>query len=156
MAGLNHDFHLLSLAEYSYFDWRKFYHRPDALLIHDDIIIYLNDTLKWIICHNPAYKSLPKLEGLALYGPTIIKKDGAVVAQRVFRNWTTLFANGPKRLRLTGGYGWIEGKSIEATGKYSVIKADRDDLVRKLNILADWSKQVVESKGKLFILHLGI
>jgi hypothetical protein len=54
MAGLNHDFLLLSRKEHPFENWRNFYHHPDALLIHDNVIGYMADSLNWIPTYNPA------------------------------------------------------------------------------------------------------
>lgn len=154
MAGLNHDFLLLSSQEHSYFDYLKWINNPQAILIHDDIMNYIQDSLNWITCYNPG-KKMVKHKGLNFCGPTVIKKDGAIAAYSIFKAWASLFSCGPKRLRLTGSYGWIAGESKE-TGSYSIVKADRDEMVEKFNVIANYSKQVVDSKDQLFILHLGM
>jgi hypothetical protein len=154
MAGLNHDFLLLSSREHSYTDFMKWINNPQAVQIHDDVIDYMQDTLNWITCYNPA-KKMMKHKGLNLCGPTIIKRDGAISADKIFTSWASLLSNGPKEIKLTGAYGWIEGENKE-TGSYSVIKADRDEIVERFKELADFSKQVVNSNDELFILHLGI
>lgn len=154
MAGLNHDFLLLSTREHQYTDYMGWINHPDAILIHDDLMHYMQDTLAWITCYNPANKMV-RHKGLNFYGPTVIKKDGAVEAQKVFTTWATLFATGPKRIKLTGPYGWVAGKSKE-TGSFSTIKFNRDEIVEKLRTLAKYSKSVANSKGELFILHLGM
>jgi hypothetical protein len=53
------------------------------------------------------------------------------------------------------GIRWIEGEDKE-TGSYSRIDMDRDTIVVAFKKLADFSKQVVESNDKLFILHMDI
>lgn len=154
MAGLNHDFLLLSTREQQYTDYLNLINHSDAICIHDDLMRYMQDTLNWITCYNPANKMM-RHKGLNYYGPTVIKNDGAVTAQKVFTTWATLFSTGPKRIKLTGGYGWIHGKGPE-TGSYSKITVNRDELVETLRTIAKYSKSVANSKGDLFILHLGI
>ena len=154
MAGLNHDFMLLSSREHSYNDFTKWINDPSAIQIHDDVMGYIQDTLNWVTCYNPA-KKMMKHTGLNFYGPTIIKSDGAIVADKIFTAWADLFSNGPNEITLTGNYAWIEGASKE-TGSYSVVKADRDKIVEGFKELAGFSKQVIDSKDELFILHLGI
>lgn len=154
MAGLNHDFLLLSTREHPYSDYMKWINHRKAISIHDDVMHYMHDTLNWIMCYNPANKMM-KHKGLNFYGPTVIKKDGAVDAEKIFSTWASLFSIGPKRIRLTGAYSWIEGESKE-TGSYSEIKIDRAAVVDRLRTVAKYSKSVADSNGKLFILHLGI
>lgn len=144
MAGLNHDFLLLSTRECRYTDYMKWINDDRAILIHDDIMNYMHDTLKWITCYNPARKMM-RHKGLNFYGPTVIKKDGAVDAQKVFITWATLFSAGPKRIKLTG-----EGADL------SCITINRDEVVENLRTLAKYSKSVANSDGSLFLLHLGI
>src|SRR5215208_4990816 len=68
---------------------------------------------------------------LNFYGPTLIKRDGAVAAEKVFNAWASLFSIGPKRIKLTGAYGRFEGETKEM-GRYSTITVDRDEIVEKL------------------------
>ena len=154
MAGLDHDFLLLSTENCSYTDYMKWINNPLAVRIHDDVIGYMKDSLNWITCYNPA-NGMIKHEGLNWYGPTVIKEDGAIVAQKIFAAWASLFSNGPKALTLTGAYGWIDGQGAE-TGSYSVIKIDRDEIVGAMRTLADYANQVADSRDRLFVLHLGI
>jgi hypothetical protein len=154
MAGLQHDFLLLSSLEHTYVDYMKWINNPGAVQIHDDVLTYIQDTLSWITCYNPA-KRMMKHKGLNFCGPTVIKKDGAADAANIFSAWANLFSVGPKMIELTGNYGWIEGKNKE-TGSYSKINIDRDAIVEIFKELAEFSRQVAESEDKLFILHLGI
>lgn len=154
MAGLNHDFLLLSSQEYSSSNLSQWINSPKAILIHDDVIRYIQDTLNWITCYNPGRK-MTKHKGLNLYGPTIIKSDGAPRAEKVFTAWAMMFSNGPKKIQLTGAFEWVEGDNIES-GHYSKIRADRDEMAAKFTELANYAKKVAGSKGELLILHLGI
>src|SRR5690349_16430728 len=112
MAGLNHDFLLLSSQEQSYTNYIKWINNPGAVQIQDDVMTYIQDTLNWISCYNPATK-MTKHKGLNFCGPTVIKKDGAADAANIFSAWATLFSAGPKSIELTGSYGWIEGENKE-------------------------------------------
>jgi hypothetical protein len=105
-------------------------------------------------CYNPA-KRMMKHKGPNFCGQTVIKKDGAADAANLFSAWANLFSVGPKRIELAGNYGWIEGENKE-TGSYSKIDMDRGAIVEIFKELAEFSRQVVKSKDKLSILHLGI
>jgi hypothetical protein len=150
MAGLNHDFLLLSTRENPYTDYMKWINHRKTIRIHDEVMHYMQDTLNWITCYNPAQKMM-KHNGLNFYGPTVIKKDGAVDAEKLFATWANLFSIGPKRIKLKEAYGWTEGK-----GKESAIRIDRDEVVDRLRTLAKYSKSVANSNGVLFLLHRGI
>ncbi len=154
MAGLNHDFLLLSTREHPYTDYMKWINHCNAIRIHDDVMHYMQDTLNWITCYNPAQKMM-KHKGLNFYGPTVIKKDGAVDAEKLFTTWATLFSIGPKRIKLRGAYGWTEGEG-KGKGGYSEIRVYREEVVDSLKTLAKYSKSVANSNGALFLLHLGI
>ena len=82
MAGLNHDFMLLASEEHPIENWESCYHNPDAVKIHDDVLEYLADTLKWIPTYNPATKR--PFQGLCWHGPTVIRESGALVTAKVF------------------------------------------------------------------------
>ena len=156
MAGLNHDFFLVSCDLNNYGDFSEFYNHPKAVLLHDDLISYMGDTLKWIPCYFPKSRNkLVACEGLNYDTLTIIKQDGANIARKIFTLWADLFLNSPEDLKLTGNFGWIEGED-KNSGNYSVIKAIRDEIVKSLKQIADYAKDVESSSEKLFILHLGI
>lgn len=130
MAGLNHDFVLLSAREHRYTDYMKWTNHPNAIQIHDDVMHYMEDSLNWITCYNPAQKMMTH-RGLNLSGPTVIKRDGAVDAEAVFTTWASLLATGPMSYKLTG-------------------------VVASLITVARYSKSVANSDDELFILHLGM
>lgn len=139
MAGLNHEFLLLSREQYPYAEYMQWINNPKAIHLHDDLMHYLDDSLRWITCYNPAKRML-RHKGLNFYGPTVIKSDGAVILQRVLSGWSQIFSSGPKRINLTG----------------PVIKLDRDVVVKTLNRLSNYAQSVSQSEDKLYILHLGM
>ncbi|HRH41234.1 MAG TPA: hypothetical protein PKY82_06275 [Pyrinomonadaceae bacterium] len=156
MAGLDHEFLLVSCNEYNYSDYLKLLNNPQAVLLHDNLLSYLSDTLKWIPCYIPRSKNkLVEFEGLAYYGVTIIKEDGATIMRKIFNLWADLLSNAPENLKLTGNFGWIEGEDSNS-GKYEIIKIQRDEIVKSLRKIAGYAEEVENSGGKLFILHLGL
>jgi hypothetical protein len=163
MGGLNHDFFLLSLEEHPYTDYHRFYNRSDALLVHDDILQYLADTLRWIPTINAA-RGVPH-DGLCWYGPTAITETGAGQARRIFQAWADLFEVGPEVVRLTGAWSWQvrnepeqDGYTIVESGTegYEQLIVPRSGLVQTLRTLAEWAERVRQSGGDHYILHLGI
>ena len=156
MGGLLHDFHLVNREEFDYWDSSHFYNHPQAVLIHDDVLRYMGDSLRWINCHMPTRRSnLIEVKGLNYYGPTIIKAEGAAAAFSIFQIWADLFSKGPETLALRGGWSWIDGEP-EQHGKYEIIVADRDNLVRSLKQISDFAQRALISDGDLYVLHMGI
>ena len=151
-----HDFHLLERSEFEYGIYKKFYNHPDAVQIHDDLLRYIGDSLKWIPCHFPKRpRTLIERSGLNLIGFTIIKEEGASIAHDVFSLWAELFRHGPEVLQLTGGWTWIDGEPMES-GEFSTIVQNREKLVASLKTVAEYAKSVSESQGRLYLLHMGI
>jgi hypothetical protein len=165
MAGLFHDFIVLSRMDYDYTDYMKLINHPEALHVHDDIIRYIGDSLVWVTCYSPGKNRMPKHKGLNLYGPTIIKKDGAETAWRIFRAWAELFACGPEELEITGSY-IVTGEEENAgsgyqvtavdSGSYEKIRISRDRLVGQFQKLAAYCYEVIEGADDVYLLHLGI
>jgi len=151
MTDLHHEFLLLSREQYPYAEYMQWINNPKAIHLHDDLMHYLDDSLRWITCYNPAKRML-RHKGLNFYGPTVIKSDGAVVLQRILSGWSEIFSSGPKRINLTGPYERREGE----TGSHTVIKLDRDVVVKTLNRLSNYAQSVSQSEDKLYILHLGM
>ena len=156
MGGLKHDFHLLERSEFDYWDYSKIYNHPQAVQVHDELLRYINDSLKWIPCHFPQRRQeLRECKGLNLIGVTIIKEEGAAIAQAVFDLWADLFTHGPAVLELTGLWSWIDGEPMES-GRYETIVEDRNELVSSLRQIARYAKHVSESCGRFYVLHMGI
>lgn len=129
MAGLNHEFLLLSRSEHPYENYLRWLHHPTAIRVHDDILSYLSDTLKGVVCYNPGNK-MTKHIGLNWYGPSVIKHDGALLLKQIFVNGESLFGNVPN--------------------------SDQELIIKTIRILAGYANQVANSKADLYILHLGI
>jgi len=124
-----------------------------VVTLHDDFLFYISDTLQWIPTHNPGHKKTTRQTGFNFCGVTVMGRDGAPVAKRVFENWAILFSQGPARLNLRGPY------EISPTGKtqrYNRLNLSRRSVVTKLRILASNCDRVKRSAGDLFLWHLGI
>ena len=152
MAEINHDFLLLSKAEQPYGDYLQWLNHPTAIQVPDDLLAYLSDTLKWVVCYNPGNK-MTKHIGLNWYGPSVIKQDGAMLLKQIFENWASLFANSPDSLHLTGNFRWNDGQT---NGQYERLVFNRDDSIKTFRTLAGYAKQVANSQDDLYILHLGL
>ena len=80
---LLHDFVLLNKNEFSYDDCCELVGKVSYdVSIHDDLIVYFNDFLKWIPTYNPSLKV--RHTGLNYYGVTVIDGDGAKEAFQLF------------------------------------------------------------------------
>jgi hypothetical protein len=155
MGSLMHDFYLMNRREVDYWGYSKSYNHPRAVSIHDDVMHYLYDSLKWIPCHFPERTGkLVECRGLNLIGHTIIKDEGAAIADRVLGSWADLFSHGPLELRLSGLWSSIDGEPD--SGKYKTVVEDRNKLVSSLRQVSDYARRVSESESSLYILHVGI
>ena len=131
--------------------------------IHNDVLEYMADTLKWIPTYNPATKR--PHDGLCWHGPTVIREPGAEVAANIFSSWAALFSVGPEDLRLTGQFGWqLENdpdkdgfeRVVPGSAAYENLMIDRDAVVKNLRTLAEYAGRVQQTNGAQYILHLGI
>ena len=154
-----HEFLLLDSDTFDYHDYMKIFNSPlrekesHCVKLHHDFLLYIYDSISWIILFNPSKKETCK--GLCLYGPTVLKTDSAHIAENIFSTWSNLFKNGPDKLELTGSYTWGSEDSPEG-GEYEKLVFDRDELTQSLDKLADYCHTVKEGKGKYYVLHLGI
>jgi hypothetical protein len=95
----------------------------DSVGIHDDIIQYISDTLKWIPSRNPAKNGNPKGMGINYYGVTLFDQDSSEELNNIFISWRNLFKNSPKVLKLTGEFTSIIGE--ENSGQYDKLILNR-------------------------------
>ena len=124
----------------------------DLYRLHDDLIQYMGDTLKWLPTTNPS-RNEPG-QGLNLYGRTVLAAAGASMAAKLFEGWAGLFRLGPQQLALTGDWSQIEGDP-DSSG-YERLHFDRDATVAVLEGIASICRRAASSKGKLVVVHLGI
>jgi hypothetical protein len=122
-----------------YADMRTRIEMPVA--IHDDLLHYIGDTLRWIPTYDPS-KNEDQF-GLNFWGITIITSSGAEVSRCVFEGWSSLFAVGPSKLTLTGHYEFAEDSA-------------KSEVVKKLNGLGHICEQVLQRPEGAFLLHFGI
>jgi hypothetical protein len=155
--GFNHEFFLVTHNEYEEMSYDGDYLLSadigNIISIHDDIIQYINDTLRWVPSINPAMKYEKGL-GLNNYGITLFEKEGAEVIFKISKAWVDLFSNGPSVLKLTGNYGWITNDEGFAEGNYEIIEINRDELIESFRKLQLFSEKVISDK--YFIIHHGI
>lgn len=148
-----HDFVLVPEQNDNYSDYRSHFNDPTALKIDDDLVLYMRDTLRWVPSINPANPKEWGGYGLNYYGPTVINRSGAGKAARLFRLWAALLQEGPETLELTGGFEWVEGEA-STSGRYAVIIAPRDSVVKIINDIAAFAEEA--TSGRSYLLHLGL
>ena len=153
MAGLNHGFLLLPDTGDRRQQYQNHINDPAAKTLHDDVLRYIDDTLKWIPSENPANPTEWCGHGLNWYGPTSISGDGARIASRIFAAWAELFAIGPRNITLTGPYAWIEGESAES-GSYDKIPIEQSEIVSKCRTISELAAKATNCDS--WLLHLGI
>lgn len=153
LSGLSHEFMVVSHHIFEYGAYIEFLGHPSALRVRDDLVRYMGDSLVWIPSHLPSQGTLIQFHGLNLYGPTILKVEGASVACKVIHAWIDLFSCGPVTFTLTGAY---TSEPDQPWGAYEQITVNRDEAVHQLKQLHALCRAVAESNERLYLLHLGI
>lgn len=165
--ALLHDFVLLNKNEFSYDDCCELVGKVSHdVSIHDDLIIYFNDFLKWIPTYNPSLKV--RHTGLNYYGVTVIDGDGAKEAFQLFSSLVNILKLSPKVLTLTGEYTFIHAyddvidpnenvdRILRQTAGYEKIVMQKSEVIRQFEILAELMRKVIDSNNALYVLHFGI
>ncbi|WML33497.1 hypothetical protein [Clostridium sp. OS1-26] len=127
----------------------------NCVLIHNDIIQYIGDTLRWIPSINPG-NGYEKGFGLNNYGITLFDKEGAAVILNIAKLWADLFSNGTPILKLKGSYCWTTNDKGVLEGEYEIIEVNRDELVSNIRKLQSLAEKVIHDSSKYFIIHHGI
>jgi len=122
--------------------------------IHDDLLYYIYDSLKWVRSFNPA-KGMAPQTGVNFTGPTVIKEVGARSLHKSLCAWSLLFQQSPQVLTLTGGYTHDYGRT-DGEGFYEKLEYDRDMIIEKFDILAGMCLKVANSHGQSYIMHIGL
>lgn len=155
--GQDHEFYLVSYSELEEMGHEGYYLPTEDLsnvvLIHDDIIQYIQDTFNWVPSINPSI-NYQKGFGLCNYGITLFDKEGAEVIFKLAKSWADLFSSGPTTVKLTGNYILTRNGKYFPEGKYEVIEIPKDKLIGNFRKLQLFSKKVIS--GDYLILHHGI
>lgn len=155
--GLNHDFAVITNEELAKEHDKYIFFLPEKLSseivqLHDDLIAYFSDNLKWLTTLNP-HKKNQSYQGLCTYGDTVFTKELVTPFKQLLMAWRLLYANAPMQFELTGGWTTIEGK--KNSGKYAKIPVNRDELFGKFDKLIAMCEQV-ENDENFVLLHGGI
>ena len=165
--ALLHDFVLLNKNEYAYEDWEKVHTKiPYDVSIHDDLIMYFCDFLKWIPAYNPSLKV--RHTGLNYYGVTVIDIEGAKEARTLFLSLVNILSLSPNVLKLTGSYTFVHAyddvidpnekvdRILRETAGYEKIIMQKSEVIGQFEILAELMQKIIHSNNSLYVLHLGI
>ncbi|RNB89670.1 coproporphyrinogen III oxidase [Brevibacillus fluminis] len=138
--GLTHEFYLTNFPALQ--------ETEDMIVLHDDLISYIWDSLNWLPTFNASTKE--EHSGLHYHGITLIPKNSAPLFKSIILAWCSLFSLGPQTIELTGRY-VIDGDGM---GNYEKCFFSKDELVKTLSTLAELLDRVQDDNQ--CILHHGI
>lgn len=153
--ALVHEFYLIPAVGDAEHLWTNIANHPkvvDSVVIHDDIILYINDTLKWIPSRNPALAGAPIGAGINYHGVTLFDQHSAAALHRIFSAWRDLFLNSPLVLELTGEFVMVEGE--EQSGQYERLIYERDEVIEQFAKMISFADRLAE--GGFYLYHCGI
>lgn len=142
--ALEHEFYLIDDGVETNGSWM---HRDksdrvvDSVVIHDDIILYINHSLDWIPSSNPEARGKPIEQGINYYGTTIFDRQAAGSLIGVFSAWRDLFKNAPDAF----------GLSIYDKDNKIFI---REEVIGQLEKVIAMAEQL--AKRGLYIYHCGV
>lgn len=153
--ALEHEFYLIPNTIDVERLWMNRVNNPkiiDSVVIHDDIIQYVSDTLKWIPSRNPELHGTPISTGINYYGVTLFDKDSAIILKSIFSSWRDLFLNSPAVLELTGEFVMVQDG--EQSGYYEKLAYNRNEIIHQFEKIISFSDRL--SEGKFYLYHCGI
>lgn len=151
--GLEHEFYLVSETVEIDEIWtlRENNRVIDKVVIHDDFVQYISDSLEWIPSKNPAKKGIPKGQGINYYGITLFDKQSSKSLKGIFTSWRELFENAPNTFEITGNFVCEDNQQ---DGEYEKVKINRDEVVNQLGKIISMSDQL--AKCNYYLYHLGV
>ncbi len=165
--ALIHDFVLLDKNEFSYDDCCELVGKVSYdVSIHDDLIQYFIDFIKWIPSYNPSKKV--RHLGLNYHGLTIIDSEGAKEAQILFSSLVDILNLGPNLLKLTGAYGFVYASDgitgpnekvdriLKENIGYEKIILRKKEVIKQFELLSELMQKVIKSDKNYYVLHFGI
>ncbi|MCE4049337.1 MULTISPECIES: hypothetical protein [Bacillaceae] len=151
--ALEHEFYLIpktaNIQEY----WQYTHEERtylDCVVLHDDLILYIMDSLKWIPTKNPGIRNMPAGYGINYHGLTLFDNQSAITLRNVFSAWRDLFENAPKVMKLTGSFVW----SDKEEGEYERLILNRNLVIMQLERMITMAEKLLD--GEVYIYHSGI
>lgn len=164
---LTHDFVLLNKNEFSYDDCCDLIGGISFdVSIHDDLILYFMDYLKWLPTYSPLLKK--RIYGLDYHAMTIMDVEGATEALILFSSLVNILKLSPNVLTLTGIYTFVQvyddvidpnknvDRILRETAGYEKIIMQKRVVIQQFEILSELIQKVIDSNNSLYVLHLGI
>jgi hypothetical protein len=124
----------------------------DMVTIHDDFILYINDSLNWVPSINPINPSLPRQYGINYYELTLFDKKSALILKNILTSWKNLIQNAPDIICFTGPYEWSENNKDE--GEYKQLFFKKHELTVQLEKIITFTQKL--ETDEYYILHQGI
>lgn len=153
--GLNHKFYLISnKTETKYFWMYREENNSfiDSVVIHDDMIQHIYDSLDWIPSKNPSLKGIPNIKGINYHGVTLFDKQSSETLINIFSSWRDLFKNAPLTFELTEKFTFSEGDS--QVNNYEKLVFNRDEIIKQFEKVISMSERLAE--GDFYLYHCGI
>jgi hypothetical protein len=148
-VGLEHKFYLIpDTTELTDFYINK-KNIIDSVVINDDVILYILDSLYWIPSKNPSSRNQIVGKGLNYYGLTLFDKQSSEALIGVFSAWKSLFKNAPEVIELTGEFVFSDGEE----GEYEKIMVNRGELIMQLDKIISMSRLLADGN---YLYHCGI
>ena len=142
MIGIWHKFTSINEKEIKKHEgilYNNFTKNFKTIKIHDDIIVFMLNTLNWIKTKNYKIKKLSY--GLNYYGISIIYPDQLLVLENIIKGWINLFNNAPEIFH------------PDLYNKIS-INMKKDDVIKELKELIIFIKEAIDENN--CIIHFGI
>ncbi len=119
--------------------------------------VILGDTRKWVPTLKLLSSGLIQGTGLNFYNETVIDSNGAGKLYKIIDAWTSLLCESPEKVILTGGgtEEYDDEGNVIGDGYYDRLEFDRDNFLKYMNGLKNYSKQIVQNNSE-YILHIGI
>ncbi|MFJ9384119.1 hypothetical protein ACIROD_10320 [Peribacillus sp. NPDC101481] len=153
--SLDHEFYLISKTT-GIKDFWMYRERNssviDSIVIHDDLIQYIMDSLEWIPSKNPSLQATPSGRGINYHGETLFDNHSSETLISIFSSWKSLIKNAPDKFELTGKFVYGEADNQEGDYKKSVF--NRDEVITKFEKMILMSEAL--AKGEFYLYHCGI
>jgi len=120
----------------------------DKIILSDQLIMYLMDTMKWIPSFNLA-KSKSDY-GINYHGITLFKEEGLKKLYKIINAWIVMFSNASEHIELKGSFMFNDDNE----GYYEKILYEKNDLLILFNSFKNLIKKAINLK--MFLIHFGI
>ncbi|MBL3644636.1 hypothetical protein JMN23_19950 [Bacillus sp. RHFB] len=124
----------------------------DSIVIHDDLIQYIMDSLEWIPSKNPSLHGPPSGRGINYHGVTLFDNHSSETLISIFSSWKSLIKNAPDKFELTGEF--VYGEADNQEGDYKKLVFNRDEVITQFEKIILMGEAL--AKGEFYLYHCGI